>query len=68
MTQVNSQILERKQAIIKLIEKRENDKRHISNWRSISLINVDTKVGPKAIARKVQHQRNVSSYRLPESL
>ena len=43
-----------KQAVIKLIEKKGKDKRHISNWRPISLINVDTKIGSKAIATRLQ--------------
>ena len=43
-----------KQAIITLIEKKGKDKRQISNWRPISLINVDTKIGSKAIARRLQ--------------
>ena len=43
-----------KQAIIKLIEKKGKDKRHISNWRPISLINVDTKIGSKPIAKRLQ--------------
>ena len=32
-----------RQAIIKLIEKRDGDKRFIQNWRPISLLNVDLK-------------------------
>ena len=43
-----------KQAIITIIEKKGKDRRHISNWRPISLINVDTKTGSKAIARRLQ--------------
>ena len=43
-----------KQAIITLIEKKDKDKRKISNWRPISLINVDTKIGSKAIALRLQ--------------
>ena len=43
-----------KQAIIKLIEKKEKDKQKICNWRPISLINVDAKVGSKAIATRLQ--------------
>ena len=43
-----------KQAIITLIEKKGKDRRQISNWRPISLINVDTKIGSKAIARRLQ--------------
>ena len=38
-----------KQAIIKLIEKKRKDKRYICNWRPISLINVDAKIGSKVI-------------------
>ena len=56
-----------KQAIITVIEKKGKDRRHISNWRSISLINVDTKIGSKSIARRlrdvlpdiVHHNQNV---------
>ena len=33
-----------KQTIIKLIEKKDRDKRFIKNWRSISLLNVDMKL------------------------
>ena len=43
-----------KQAIIKLIKKKEKDKRKICNWRPISLINVDAKIGSKAIATRLQ--------------
>ena len=43
-----------KQAIITLIEKKDKDKRKISNWRPISLINVDVKIGSKAIAMRLQ--------------
>ena len=43
-----------KQAIITLIEKKGKDRRQISNWRPISLINLDTKIGSKAIPRRLQ--------------
>ena len=43
-----------KQAIIKLIEKKGKDKRYIGNWRPISLINVDAKIGSKVIATRLQ--------------
>ena len=42
-----------KQAIITLIEKKDKGKRKISNWRPISLINVDVKIGSKAIALRL---------------
>ena len=57
-----------KQAIITLIEKKGKDRRHISNWRPISLINVDAKIGSKAIARRLQEvlpdiiHRNQNAY------
>ena len=43
-----------KQAIINLIEKNGKDKRHINNWRPIKFINVDTKIGSKAISTRLQ--------------
>ena len=43
-----------KQAIITLIEKKGKNKRNICNWRPISLINVDAKIGSKVIATRLQ--------------
>ena len=43
-----------KQAVIALIEKKGKDKRNICNWRPISLINVDAKIGSKVIATRLQ--------------
>ena len=43
-----------KEAIITLIEKKDNDKRDLSNWRPISLINVDVKIGSKAFAKRLE--------------
>ena len=43
-----------KQAIVTLIEKKDKDKRKISYWRPISLINVDVKIGSKAVAFRLQ--------------
>ena len=39
-----------KQALIKLIEKKDKDKRLTQNWRPISLLNVDLKILSKALA------------------
>ena len=44
-----------KQAVITLVEKKGKDKRLIKNWRAISLINVDTKVVPKTLAKRLGH-------------
>ena len=44
-----------KEAIITLIEKKDKEKRHLSNWRPISLVNVDVKIGSKAIAKRIEN-------------
>ena len=44
-----------KEAMITLIEKKDKDKRDLSNWRQISLINVDVKIGSKAIAKRLEN-------------
>ena len=43
-----------KQAVITLLEKKGKDKRFIKNWRPISLINVDTKIASKALAKRLE--------------
>ena len=42
-----------KQGVITLILKKEKDKRKISSYRPITLLNVDLKIGSKAIAKRV---------------
>ena len=42
------------QAVIKLTEKKDRDKRRIKSWRPISLLNVDTKILSKAVSDKLK--------------
>ena len=44
-----------KQAVITLIEKKDKDRRWIKNWRPVSLVNVDVKIGSKAIAKRLEN-------------
>ena len=43
-----------KQAAIRLIEKKDRDKRYIKNWRLISFLNVGTKILSKALLVKLK--------------
>ena len=43
-----------RQAMIKLLEKPNKDKRYISNWRSISLLNSDFKMISKSLVTRVE--------------
>ena len=43
----------RRQAINKLLEKRNKDKRHVSNWGPMSLLNLGQKSISKALAIKL---------------
>ena len=43
-----------RQTIIKLIEKKDRDKRFIKNWKPISLLNVGSKIISKVIPKKLK--------------
>ena len=43
-----------RQAVIKLIEKKDKGKKLIKNWRPISLLNVDTKLISKVLAGRLK--------------
>ena len=49
------------QAVIKLIEKKNKDKRLIKNWRPVSLLNVDTKLVSKVLAERLKTALNLIS-------
>ena len=53
-----------KQGIIKLIEKKDRDKRFIKNWRPISLLNVDVKLISNVLASRL---KSVISSRVNEN-
>ena len=44
-----------KKAIIKLIAKKDRDKRFAKNWRPISLLNADTKILSKSLVEKLKN-------------
>ena len=43
-----------RQAVIKLIEKKDRDNCYIKNWLRISLLNIDYKIMSKALATRLE--------------
>ena len=47
--------ISQRQPVIKLIAKKDWDKRFVKNWRPISLLNVYTKIFSKSLAEKLKN-------------
>ena len=47
--------ISQREAAIKLIEKKDRDKRFVKNWQPISLLNIDTKILSKSLAEKLKN-------------
>ena len=44
-----------KQAVIKMLGKKDKDKRFMKNWRPISLLNTDTKIKSKVLSTRIKN-------------
>ena len=47
--------ISQRQAVIKLIEKKDRDKRFVKNWRPVSLLNVNTKILSKSLEENLKN-------------
>ena len=47
--------ISQRQAITKLIPKKDRDKKFVKNWQPISLLNVETKVLSNSLPEKLKH-------------
>ena len=52
--QKNAMSTSQRQAVIKIIDKKERDKTLLKNWKSIFLLNVDLKITLKAFAFRIK--------------
>ena len=43
-----------KQTVIEMLEKNDNDKRFVKNWRPISLLNTDMKIISKVLSTRIK--------------
>ena len=53
-------VTSQRQADLKLLEKKNKDKRYISNWKPISLLNVEYKIISKSFASRLKKSNSKS--------
>ena len=54
----NKLVTSERQAVIDVLEKKDKDKRLISNWSPISLLNVDNKIASKIFTTRSKNSDN----------